>query len=229
VTEKPDVQPHAIEQADAERAAAVGKDAQGNSYDPNIHAQNPDGSPRKTVRGTYALKRGRKGGKSPTGAAPTQSANGVILPGASANMSAKEQESRHAGAAAANLMLAVSVGIGGEEWQPVIDDKTGKNEKLMLEMAFGDYFAAKQWGDLPPGLALCAAVCMYAVPRFGMPKTKTRMQRFKEWLGAKYGAWKGRAIARRRGMPLTDIEKADLVARKQFRQESAAHEAGKAA
>jgi hypothetical protein len=97
----------------------------------------------------------------------------------------------------------------------------------MLEHAFGEYFVAKQWGDLPPGLALCAALAMYTLPRFAMPNTKTRLQKFKEWAARKYGAWKGARLARRRGVPLSNVERADAQAREEFRRESAAHEAAK--
>jgi hypothetical protein len=222
VSEQPDVQPHAIEQAESVRASDATKDKYGNAFDSKIHATNADGTPRKTVRGAWALKRGNKGKSAP---APTS--NGIVLPGATSGASAKEQEARAAGAGAANLLLALSVGLGGQEWQPRYDEKTGQNEKLMLEHAFGEYFVSKQWGDLPPGLALCAALSMYALPRFAMPQTRTRFQKFKEWSASKYGAWKARRMARRRGVPESNVERADREAREQFRREYAAHEASK--
>lgn len=220
VSEQPAVQPHAIEQAETERAANANKDQHGNAFDPKIHATNADGTPRKTVRGAWALKRGNKGKN-----APPPSSNGIVLPGASSGASAKEQESRAAGAGAANLLFALAIGLGGAEWQPVIDEKNGRNEKLMLEHAFGEYFVSKQWGDLPPGLALTAALCMYALPRFAMPQTRTRFQKFKAWAAGKYGAWVAKRKANRRGVPESNIERADRVAREQYRREQAAHDA----
>jgi hypothetical protein len=226
--EKPAVQEHAIAQAEAEAAAAEGKDSGGNSFNPAIHAVNADGTPRKTVTGRYALKRGKKANSSAdsknsqsvkTGTA----ARGIVLPGAPAQASATEQEARIAGAGAANMFFAVRVGVGGTEWAPRIDEKSGMNEKVMMEHAAGDYFAAKGWGDLPPGLALFAAVCMYALPRLSMPQTKTRMQRFRIWIGSKIGAWRASRLAKKRGFPETDVERADRHAREKFERERDGH------
>jgi hypothetical protein len=219
--EQPDVQPHAIEQAEATRAADATKDKYGNAFDPKIHASNADGSPRRTVRGAWALKRGNKG----KAAASPPSSNGIVLPGASSGASAKEQEARAGGAGAANLFLMLCVGLGGQEWQPIKDDKTGKDDKAMLEHAFGDYFVSRNWGDLPPGWALVAALCIYAGPRFTMPQTTTRLQRVKLWFAGKYGAWVAKRRANKRGVPESNVERADRQAREQFRREFAEHEA----
>lgn len=218
ISEKPEVQPHAIAQAEAEAAANVGKDAKGNVFNPAIHAVNADGSPRKTVGGAYALKRGKKSANAATGAAGTTSANpahskGIVVPGTAAGMSAKEQASRTGGAQAANLFLMCAVAIGGDEWHPRKDDKIGLDEKVMLETVFGDYFAAKQWEDLPPGLALIAAVGMFSMQRFAMPKTQTRLQKLRGWMGAKIGRWKANRAAKKRGVVESDVERADRDSR----------------
>jgi hypothetical protein len=218
VSEKPEVQPHAIAQADAERAAAVGKDSQGNDFNPAIHAVNADGSPRKTMTGRYALKRGRKS-DSDKSADSSTSAKGIVLPGGKPSMTAKEQSARSGGVGAANLLLMVSVGLGGDEWQPRKDEKSGLDEKAMLEQAFGDFFVAKGYEDLPPGWALVAALGMYAMPRFHMPKTQTRMQKLRAWIGAKIGAWKANRVGKRRGVPESDVERADREARELYARE----------
>ncbi len=207
VSEKPDVQPHAIAQAEAERVASADKDKDGQAFNAAIHAVNADGSPRKTVSGRWALKRGNKGKPGATAQPASAVKSGVVVPGATPQTSAKEQESRAAGVGAANMLMALAVGLGGMEWQPRADPQTGMNEKAMLESAFAEYFASKQWADLPPGLALTAAICMYALPRFAMPQTRSRFQKFKEWCGAKIGAWKMHRLAKRRGMPVTDAER----------------------
>lgn len=221
VSEKPDVQEHAIEQAEADAAANKGKDSAGNSFDPQIHAVNVNGTPRMTTRGAYALKRGKKPTTSQNAqnSPKSQSVKGVVLPGTQPAQSAKEQESRAAGVGAANLMFALMQGIGGAEWAPRIDPKLGIDEKLMMEGAHADAFHAWGWGDLPPGLALAAAYCMYALPRLQMPATKTRMQRFRVWMGSKIGAWRASRKAKKRGFPETDVERADRDARAKFERE----------
>lgn len=219
VEEKSPPQPHAIEQANAERQAQADKDVNGQAFNPAIHAVNADGSPRKTTRGAWALKRGRKGGPAPAPAAVSK--GGIVIPGGTPQQSAKEQESRAAGVGAANLFFALCFGLGGPEWAPRIDEKAGVNEKLMLESATADYFASREWSDLPPGLALTAALAMYALPRLSMPQTKSRVSRVKMWIAGKYGAWKARRMARKRGFAETDVERADRAARAQYEKERA--------
>lgn len=225
ITEEPAPQPHAIAQAEAETAASVGKDAKGNAFNPAIHAVNADGSPRKTVGGAYALKRGKKSANAQPAAPGAKSANsanstGIVIPGATSSMSAKEQASRTGGAQAANLFLMAAVMIGGDEFHPRKDEKIGLDEKVMLETVFGDYFAAKQWEDLPPGLALICGCGMFILPRLAMPKTQTRMQKVRGWLGAKIGRWKANRAAKKRGVPETDVERADREGRDARRGDS---------
>jgi hypothetical protein len=92
----------------------------------------------------------------------------------------------------ANLVIALCVGVGGEDFVPRKDKATGLDEKAMLEAVFGDYFVATGKTDLPPGWALVAGMAMYVVPRFGMQKTQTRVQKVKAWLVVKYVNWKAR-------------------------------------
>lgn len=225
ISEEPDVQPHAIAQAEAETAANVGKDNKGNAFNPAIHAVNADGSPRKTVGGAYALKRGKKSATAQSGTPGAKSANpgnstGIVVPGTTSTMSAKEQASRTGGAQAANLFLMASVMIGGDEFHPRKDDKIGLDEKVMLETVFGDYFAAKQWEDLPPGLALICACGMFILPRLAMPKTQTRVQKVRGWLGAKIGRWKANRQAKKRGVKESDVERVDRESRDARRGDS---------
>lgn len=189
LNEQPDVQEHAVAQARAEAQAQIGADVNGEHFNAAIHAANADGSPRKTQGGAWAKKRGNgaKKGATATGAAK------VVIPGGAGVTQAqlnKEQLARKGGAGAANLALMLGIGIGGDEWQPRKDDRIGLDEKAMLEQVFGDYFVAKDWPDLPPGWALVAGLGMYALPRFGMPKTRSRMQRAKDWIGAKIVQWR---------------------------------------
>lgn len=222
VSEKPAPSEHAIAAAQAEAAANEGKDAAGERFNPAIHAVNADGSPRKTVGGRYALKRGKKAGSTQ---APPSTIKGVVIPpgvaGAGTTPSLKEQQARLGGVQATGLLFMLCIGMGGQEWQPRKDDKTGLDEKLMMETAMGDFFVAHDWEDLPPGLALCVAFGMYAMPRFQMPQTRTRAQRFKAWLGAKIGAWRANRKAKRRGLPESDVERADREARELYAREKA--------
>lgn len=192
--ETPDVQAHAVDAARAESQAQSGKDVNGESFNPAIHAAGADGAGRLNAKGAWERKRGRKAGGSnapaqgsPPGAArPSRVGSGEPPP------PSKEQIQRASGVGAANLFFVACIVIGGEEWQPQIDAKTGLNEKAMLESVFADYFVATGKSDLPPGWALAAGIGMYAARRFTMPKTLNRITRVKMWVGGKIYAWRMR-------------------------------------
>jgi len=214
VGEKPAVSEHAIAAHEAEQAASAGKDKSGNSFNPAIHATNADGSPRLTIGGNYALKRGKKAANATNaGAQPAKSVKGVVIPGGPPQATVKEQAARLGGAQAANLGIMLLVALGGDEFHPRKDEKVGLDEKRMLEETTGDFFVANDWEDLPPGLALICAWGMFVLPRFTMPKTQTRVQRLKAWIGSKIGAWRANRRAKRRGVPESDIEQVDRESR----------------
>src|SRR5690348_13574231 len=83
VSERPAVSEHAIAQAEADAAAAVGKDKDGNTFNPAIHATDASGKPRLKANGAYALKRGKKSGASQSASTEknSQSVKGIVLPG----------------------------------------------------------------------------------------------------------------------------------------------------
>lgn len=192
IAEQPAVQEHAIAQAQSEAEANKDKDSAGEPFNAAVHATNADGSPRKNANGTYAKKRGRKSGSAaPNTTGPAK----IVIPGGAGVTQTQlnqEQLARKGGAGAANLVMALCIGLCGEEWHPRQDAKLGLDEKAMLEAGFGDYFVATNRADLPPGWALVACMAMYALPRFGMPKTQTRLQKVKNWCGAKIVQFKAR-------------------------------------
>lgn len=171
IDDMPEPQPHAIK-AEAERTKQTTdglSDRYGNAFDPLKHETNPDGTPRLTNAGNLARKRGRGAESFVAGPAP------YAQPGP-----------RIAGKYAAELMFTVGQLIGGDEWVPLIDEKVGLNERAGLTDAFGAYFEAQGWDDIPPGYALTIALVGYVSPRLFMPKTKSRLTRIKEWVVARY-------------------------------------------
>jgi hypothetical protein len=186
----PDVQEHAVAQALAEQAqvqAAQGTtDAGGVSFDPSIHITGADGQGVRTVRGTWALKRGRKPGAyvsaADSGKKSTLGGPAAVTPSqlsANAQQQANDAKSRAAGIAAAELLFSVGQMIGGEEWAPMANKAIGMDERPLMHSAFGDYFVATGKTDIPPGAALCFCIVAYAAPRFAMPKTQTRFGKLK--------------------------------------------------
>lgn len=183
----PDVSEHVVNAHEQEQSAqahenALMKDKRGDTFDPDTHATNDDGSPKMTAAGYFAKKRGRKAGstKSTLNTGSAQKHQETIDP-----QKAVKAQQRMAGNAAANTLITLGVVMGGEEWQPMKSEEHGIDEKMTLEMAFSDYFEAKNMDDIPAGVALSIAVMGYALPRFTMPKTqqrsKTMWGKVKKW------------------------------------------------
>lgn len=230
ISEAPEPQPNAISQANDERAqkAADQLDDEGTAFDSAIHTGT------KTAGGAWRKKSGRKpsvpGGSANGGAGNTGASRPKLnLPGGSGASAGapntKVVNARAGGTTAANLLIMLSVGIGGAEWLPRQPPIIPYDEKAALEGAFADYFEAKGWEDLPPGWALVAGIGMYALPRFTMPRTQERAKGFKNWIAGKYINWKAKrakkAAAKRWGPEkTTDIEKADADARRRYAEET---------
>lgn len=231
ISEAPEPQPNAISQAQDDRAskAESERDDEGTAFDAAIHTGT------KTASGAWRKKSGRKPNVS-GGTANGQSSQAgasrpkLNLPGGAGTgteqVDAKIVNARAGGTTAANLLIMLSVGIGGAEWLPRAPPTIPYDEKAALEGAFADYFQAKGWEDLPPGWALVAGLGMYALPRLAMPKTAERAKGFKNWVAEKYINWKAKrakkAMARRFGPePTSDIQRADADARARYEVERA--------
>lgn len=183
----PAVQQHAIDLA-MQNAGQQAQTPSGNgeAFNPAIHATNPDGSPKMRVDGGFALKRGRKSG------AATQSKVAKPQSAATPQVSESEVAARQSGAVMAALCIQLGVVMGGDEWQPRRDDSIGLDEQKQMENAFANYFTAKGYTDIPPGAALAICIGAYALPRFTMPKTRTRLAKVKDWVVAKFVQWRAR-------------------------------------
>ena len=188
MAKEPGISEHVIEQElekETERIENAQIDVNGATFDPAQHAQDENGNPIKTASGAFRRKSGRKSGATVTQTA-TRSQLGNIHAG-------KTQEPPiNAGAVmaakgATNLLFQMGIMIGGDEWQPVIDNNTGHNEPAFIEKAFTDYFVANEINDFPPGISLCLAVGICALPRLRMPKTQTRLQKLGAWCKGFFG------------------------------------------
>jgi len=208
VEDMPEVQEHAITEAtqQAQAVAAVGPvDRDGQTFNPAIHKADASGNPILSPSGTLTKKPGRKAG----GANSTKSASivgGVKSTAVATGPSQSDlqrMQCRQAGNAAANLLMTIGVIAGGDEWQPRVDLQTGLDEKTMLESAFGEYFVAAGIVDIPPGFALTIAVGGYMLPRFTMPKTKTRLQRASSFVKK----WYANRKLKKHGLRSEDIDK----------------------
>lgn len=192
----PDVQPHAIDHERAQNQQKTDqfgelRDKDGNAFDPQIHRTDKDGNPVLSAKDKLIRKPGRKSGS----AAPPRQSVIADAPGQSpAEITARDDmQMRAAGMAlgkvAANTMISICTLIS-DEWKPTIDEEHGIDERQYLENAFGEYFVATGKTDLPPSWGLGIAISAYAIPRFGKPKTKSRLAQFGSWIKKKYINWK---------------------------------------
>lgn len=206
----PEIQQHAIDQENLienEKVAHFSHlvDKDGNGFDPSIHKTHTNGEPVLTPAGKLSKKPGRKGGGSTGSASKVSKVSPLALKDAPAS---KEQiakiQARASGTMTANLLLQIGIVAGGEEWHPHVNHEIGLDEKAMLENAFADYFEATGKTDIPPGMALCVAVGAYALPRFTMPKTQSRLSKFKNAIKSWYITRK----IKKHGMKAVPAEKA---------------------
>lgn len=182
--EAPEVQEHAIAAAQAEEQARQEEmgsmvDDDGVQFDPAIHATDKDGNPSITKTGKFRRKAGRKQNGSVIG-----NSRKSKLP--EMDEAQKQKATARAnGIATAELIFALGVGIGGEEWKPIRDEKSGIDERQYMADSWAAYYEATGKQDLPPGLIVCTAIASYAAPRFTMPQTQSRFGKLKTWISKK--------------------------------------------
>jgi hypothetical protein len=127
-------------------------------FDPLTHAVNPDGTPKRKVDGSYALKRGRKSGATPTtNSAPAQSVQTPTI-----NVDEASRQS-------CNMLINGAVLLFGEQWAP-----QDKEEAKGLQVSFKNYFEARGVPNVPPEIGLVVAVLAYSLPRLTHEKTVSR-------------------------------------------------------
>ena len=157
-------------------------DGRGNAYNPETH---------EVSASTGKAIKKRRGTKSSVGA-PDKNTN---QPQAQA-VTTNEQKAAANGMMAALATFAALQGIFGEEFKPRADSDLG-DEFQYLSGAYGNYFLAKGFSDIPAGWALAIAVGSIAAPRFAMPKTKSKLQRLKDFCIGKFFTWRAKKTVKR--------------------------------
>ena len=194
----PEPQEHAINTEQAREAVKSYRsnsyshltDRNGEAFDPDIHVTDENGEPKLTQNGSLRIKPGKGSSKykrdqgSSVGAGPRGQTTGAAA--------GPPRDPYAAGAAIADSIFALGQVIGGDEWAPVHDPKTGTDERAQMKQAWGRYCAEKGIGDVPPGVAVTMVTVAYIAPRLAMPKTKTRLQRAKDWIGNKVARYRMR-------------------------------------
>lgn len=185
-----EVQPHAVEaekskisgeKSDAGKsdnnATGALKDSAGTFFDPSIHMTDSSGKPSLTKLGRFRKK-----------TVKNRDPSIVQRPGSDAQGkqdSGQNAGSREAAFAVVSTIEQVGMILAGDEWRMLADPAIGLDEKRQGIDAWTYYFDAKGVTDFPPGVALAIWAISYALPRFTMPKTKSRMERVGNWLKIK--------------------------------------------
>lgn len=149
-------------------------------FDPTIHAQNEDGSPKLKTDGSYALKRGRKAG-SVAAALPPKNAPQKNAVGEPAIVSHPTISIDEAARQSANLVINAAVWTLGEEVGKPLD----KGEADGLKLSFKNYYEARGVPDIPPEIGLFIAIGSYIGPRLMHEKSKTKLERIGSWIQTK--------------------------------------------
>lgn len=188
--QSPEIQQHAIDEAERQKREAdaqIPTDSKGVKFDASKHTGT------KLKSGEWRMKRGGS-----TLATPREKksspVSGTVL------TADQIQQSRAAGAAAAAMMFSSCTMLFGDEWQPRPEKDCGFDERNLMGQAFGDYFVAKGISDFPPGVTLAFLTLGYVAARFQMPKTRSKLQKFKSWLALRVAARKLRAEFKKRNI-----------------------------
>lgn len=132
-------------------------------FDPNIHRVDSAGNPIYTVNGKYAKKRGRKPGQAKTNTINSEPIDDSGI-----------TQANQLGIVTAETIFSVCQGIMGEEWTPIVDPKTGLDERNNMRVAWSQYYLATGKRDLPPSMIVMVAMTIYAAPRFRYENTRSR-------------------------------------------------------
>lgn len=133
-------------------------------FDPLVHAVNPDGTPKRKVDGSYAMKRGRKSGAAPT---TNNAAAQVVKTEPTINTDEAARQS-------CNMLINGAVLLFGEQWAP-----RDKDEANGLKTSFKNYFDARGVPNVPPEVGLAVALLAYSLPRVTHEKTVSRFGQIK--------------------------------------------------
>lgn len=148
-------------------------------FDPEKHAVNADGTPKKRADGQWANKRGRKPGQVAASSATAQTVQKVTV---GAPLSAKK--ARESGvitneAAARQTVALVVTALGstlGKEW-----DFESPEEAENMRAAVKAYYDANGQVQISPELMLGFQVFAYAAPRTQHPNTKEKLKNAWMW------------------------------------------------
>lgn len=156
-------------------------------FNPEIHVTDAAGMPVKTKAGKYRRKPGRKQGSENEGGGTVRTTATVV----DADNMRLQKAVAAANAVVGSLFMLGQV-LGGDEFRPIVDPQTGRNEPLMMTQAWTEYFMTCENIAVPPWCGVLIATGAYFIPRFTMPVTRSRLGQMWDWIS---GFWTGEKSA----------------------------------
>ena len=177
-------------------------DAFGTVYDPTKHARKADGSPAYQKSGAFRNRRGTGAARSQVNLPPRPPVAAPGTPAALPPLTAEEKrKAAMVARACTDMVIRSCVMLGGDEWYPINKEHQGEkiDERGDMVLATTLYCEEHRYTDVPAGLLVMFAFSCYALPRFGAPQTKKRVQgaagKVKEW-ALKFQNWRARRASR---------------------------------
>lgn len=155
----------------------------GEQFDPEIHDVDADGKPFLNRDGKFARKRGRKKGSHNGGAGHV---NTTVLDADNVRL----QKAATSARAVVQSLFVMGALIGGEEWQPIVDPATNRDEPAMLTQAYTEWFLTMENIEVPPWLGVAIVTAAYVIPRMALPKTASRISAIWGWLSGWFSSAK---------------------------------------
>ena len=173
----PEVTQGAIDQEMAEKQEkesrwSLLRDKNGDSFDPSKHVVK-DGEPVLGRGDKLKLKPGAR-----------KQDNRVNVP-SQAGAQQIDQQTRVLAYQLVDTMMSTCRMLWGEEWKPVIDQKSGIDERQVMAETWGVYLQSKGMNDIPPGLAVVLVTMQYVGPRLVQPQTKSKLAGVWGWIKSK--------------------------------------------
>lgn len=221
----PDVQQHTVDAARVSSAASATPaepalqtashgapvkgltDDIGRPFNPSIHEVDASGKPRLNKAGFIAKRRG--GGskdKNPNLSKVNTKAKDAPAAAVPENLEPLIKQNAQI---STHLFLTLTKMVGGEEFAPVVDSKTGENEPAAIEESFATYYRIKGIIDIPPGVALALGLSFFVVKRWNAPKFTVRREGWTSGLRRWWSDFRLRRTMAREARAAMDARTAD--------------------
>ncbi len=152
----------------------VESQAQSESFNPAIHAVGKDGNPVLTKTGKFRKQRVVSTVGKAQNAAPRAGVTSIV----NGTLATNEGQRKMAANVATDATFSVGMILGGTPAKPLVDPKTGVDERFQLFCAWDNYLKAKNINDIPAGVALAIGLSGYFIRVSMLEATRQKTRSF---------------------------------------------------